>query len=266
MAVLYLIVLLVVVFVAAHLALRPGRAAKPFIISHRGAKGLAPENTLMAVQEAVRRNVAWTEIDIRRAADGVLVVMHDASLRRTTGRDAAVEALTSAEIARLVVRTGPGVTPPAEDTVPLFDSILDCISTSPVTNLVVEVKDPERYPGIAAQIVEALRRAGVEDRVVVGSFDHAWLPEFHAAAPHIPAVPIADWWTRVPSEPPCTMVDYDWLRVIFEPGFVRRRHARGKQVLVWTVDHAWQMRLMLFLGVDGLTTNRPDVGQEVLGR
>ena len=265
MTFLAVIVLLAVGFVAAHLALRPGRAARPFIVSHRGAKGLAPENTLMAVREAIRRGVAYTEIDIRRTADGVLVVMHDASLRRTTGRDAPVEALTSAEIATLVIRTGPGVTPPAEDTVPLFDSILEAIAASQVTRLVVEVKDPARYPGIAAQIVAALDRAGARSKVVVGSFDHAWLPEFHAAAPDVSAFPIADWWTRVPDAPPTQMVDYDWLRVLLDPAFVRRMRAQGRQVIVWTVDRPWQMRLLWWLGVDGLTTNRPDIAQRVLG-
>ena len=134
MVILESLALLAILFVAAHLVLRPGRSARPFIVSHRGAKGLAPENTLMAVQEAVRRGVACAEIDIRRAADGVLVVMHDANLKRTTGRDAPVESLTSAEIAQLVVRTEPGVVPPAGDTVPLFDTILDCIASSQATS------------------------------------------------------------------------------------------------------------------------------------
>lgn len=264
MIVIEIVALAAAIFVAAHLLLRPKPSAQPFIISHRGARGLAPENTLMAAQEAVRQGAAYTEIDIRRAADGVLVVMHDTSLLRTTGRAAAVEELTSAEITRLIVRTDPGITPPAEDTVPLFETILECIAVSPI-RLVLEVKDPSRYPGIAGQIVEALKRTGTLDKVVVGSFEHAWLPEFQAAAPGVPPVPIADWWTRVPASPPVSMVDYDWLRVVLDPTFVRRMRAQGRTVLVWTVDSPFVMRLMLALGVDGLTTNRPDLGRKALG-
>lgn len=264
MVVLYLIVLLALVFVAAHVILRPGRPARSFIISHRGAKGLAPENTLMGVQEAVRRGVAWTEIDIRRATDGALFVLHDDNLTRTTGRDAVADQLPSAEITALVVHTEPDVSPPAEDHVPLFETILECIAASPVTKLVVEVKDPARYPGIAPQIVEALRRTGTEDKVQVGSFDHAWLREFQPHAPQVPILPISAWGFKDPVSQQAAMADVYWVRPALDPTFVRRMHGQGKQVLVWTVDSPALMRLLLWMGVDGITTNRPDIGQEVI--
>lgn len=263
MPILYALVLLVALFLAAHLILRPRPSAHPFTISHRGAWGLAPENTLMAVKEAVKQRAAYTEIDIRRAADGVLVVMHDLSLARTTGHAARVDDLTSAEIMALKVKTGPGISP-AEDNVPSFDTILEFVAANPI-RLLVEVKDPGRYPGIAGQIVDTLRRTGTLDKVAVGSFEHAWLPELKAAAPDVPLTPIADWYTAIPSTPPTGYVDVDWLRVVLDPTFVRRMRAQGRQVWVWTVDTTFVMRLMLWLGVDGITTNRPDLCREVLG-
>jgi glycerophosphoryl diester phosphodiesterase len=259
----YILAIVIFLFVAAHLILRPRPSANPFTISHRGAKGLAPENTLLAVREAVSRRAAYTEIDIRRAADGALVVMHDLSLRRTTGHPANVDDLTSAEIAQLTVRTERGI-PPAEDTVPLFETVLDYVAAQAVT-LVVEVKDPVRYPEIARQVADMVRSRGLEHKVLVGSFDHAWLHDFHAAAPDVPLTPIADWWTRIPAQPPMRYVDVDWLRVVLDPTFVRRMRRQGRQVLVWTVDTTFVMRLMLWLGVDGITTNRPDLAREVLG-
>ena len=60
------------------------------------------------------------------------------------------------------------------------------------------------------------------------------------------------------------VVDYDWLRVILDPTFVRRMRDQGRSVWVWTVDSAWLMELMLWLGVNGITTNRPDLILETL--
>lgn len=263
MIVIYAAGALVLAWALAHLIVRPGRSESPFIVSHRGARNLAPENTLRGLREAIAQRAEYTEIDIRRAADGVLVVMHDSSLRRTTGNPATVEALTSTEITRLVVRTLPGVQPPLEDTVPTFDAVLDLIASNPI-RLVIEVKDPSHYPGIAAHVAEALQRTGTAGKVLIGSFDHAWLPEMASAAPGVPLAPIADWWTRVPAAPPAACVDYDWLRVVLDPFFVRRMRRQGSQVVVWTVDTPRLMRLMLWLGVDGITTNRPDLCRAVI--
>lgn len=261
---LYLLGLIFLTFVVLHLLMRP-RGPHPFTIAHRGGAKLAPENTLRAIRTGIETGASHVEIDIRRAADGVLVVIHDRDLSRVTGQAGIVDEMTSNDIVRYKVAAGlkPAATGDGEDYIPTLEAVLNFIAGKSVT-LVIEVKDPARYPGIETQIIEALDKTGTRARVMVGSFDHAWLPVFHAAAPDVPIVPIADWWTRLPAGAWIKQVDVDWRRVILDPTFVGRMRAQGRRVLVWTVDSPALMRLLIWLGAEGVTTNRPDLAQGIV--
>src|SRR5262249_5510589 len=70
----------------------------PKVIGHRGAMAYAPENTLASFREARRRGATWVEIDVKLTVDGVPIVMHDASLKRTTGVDRLVAKTPHAEL------------------------------------------------------------------------------------------------------------------------------------------------------------------------
>lgn len=76
-------------------------AARPLVVAHRGASADAPENTLAAFELAGRQGADGIEFDVRLAADGVPVCIHDETLRRTASLDTAVSSLTSLELARL---------------------------------------------------------------------------------------------------------------------------------------------------------------------
>jgi len=261
----YLPVALILAFVLFHVLMRPS-ASHPFTIAHRGGAKLAPENTLRAIRTGIETGASHIEIDVRRAVDGVLVVIHDRELSRVTGHTGIIDEMNSMDIVKhQVVGAGfnPAPTGDTEDNVPTLEAVLNFVAGKPVT-LVIEVKDPARYPGIEAQIVESLNKTKTRNQVIVGSFDHAWLALFHAAAPDVPIVPIADWRARMPSGVAIKQVDVDWRRVILDPTFVRRMRGRGRQVWVWTVDHPALMRLLMWLGVEGITTNRPDVMQKIV--
>src|SRR5258708_21647552 len=85
----------------------------PKVIGHRGAMAYAPENTLASFREARRRGATWVEIDVKLTADGVPIVMHDASLKRTMGVD------------RLVAQTAAADLPAA---VPTFEAAIACFA------------------------------------------------------------------------------------------------------------------------------------------
>ncbi len=63
-----------------------------------------------------------------------------------------------------------------------------------------------------------------------------------------------------------TIVDVRWISIIIDPTLVRRVHDKGCEVVVWTVNDPWLMKLMLWLGVDGITTDRPDLWAKVTGK
>jgi glycerophosphoryl diester phosphodiesterase len=235
------------------------------VISHRGAAGLAPENTLAALREAINQGVGLVEVDVHRTADGVLVLMHDETVDRTTDGTGAVRGLTWDEISKL--DAGSHFSPKfAGESVPSLDSALELIAEWPVT-LVLEVKNPHLYPGIEQQILEAVKRFDASDRVIVMSFDHGWLERFkeNKLASDI-TIGLISWL-------PCNMaqiastrvVSVYWPSVLLPPTSVRRIHNQGYQVWVWTVNDTRLMRLLVWLGVDGIITDRPDRWPEGIG-
>lgn len=233
------------------------RRFQPYIIAHRGGAALAPENTLAAIREGLRLGAQAVEVDVRRTADGELVLMHDERVGRTTDGTGVVGELTWDEISQL--DAGSHFSPRfAGEPVPTLDAALAVIVEHGAT-LMLEVKYGPRYPGIERQIAETIERHHAQERVVVISFDHDWLADFHRAAPDVAVGPL---WFRPGADPriPNTqLVSVQWASVFLRPGFVRRTHRQGYQALVWTVDDARLMRLLLWLGVDGIVTNRPDL-------
>ncbi|MBX3055666.1 MAG: glycerophosphodiester phosphodiesterase [Anaerolineae bacterium] len=239
-----------------HLLLREkGRASKPAIIAHRGAAGLAPENTLAAIRVGLAHQAPYIEIDVQRSADGMLVVIHDETIDRTSNGRGPVRELSWAELRRL--DAGSYFDPHfAGETIPTLSDVLLLLQDKPAT-LVIEIKDPHFYPDISQQILALLAQHQMQERVVVISFDHAALETFHRLAPGIPiGLAVTKPWPIPPIAPGQT-VDVFWPGVLLDPTFVYRMHRRGYTVWVWTVNAPALMRLLAWLGVDGLTTDHP---------
>lgn len=245
-----------VLWLGAHLLLRLGSRSSPIAISHRGAAGLAPENTLVSIRRAVEVGARWIEIDVQRSADGVLVVMHDARVDRTTDGAGAIAGMTWEQIHRLDAGSS-FASGFAGEPVPSLDGVLEALAGWPGT-LVLEGKDPDRYPGIERDLVETLDRFGVTDRVIVVSFDHGWLSRFHRLAPEVPIGRLGLWMSPGLAEPRADFIGVYWLSVILDPTLLARAHARGEDVWVWTVNDPRLMSLLRWLGVDGITTDHPE--------
>lgn len=233
------------------------------MISHRGAAGLAPENTLASIREAITQGAQFIEVDVQRSADGVLVLMHDQTVNRTTDARGAIRELTWDEISKL--DAGSSFSPEfAGEPVPSLDSMLELIRDSPV-NLVLEAKNPGLYPGIEQQIAETIQRFDTNDHVIVVSLDHGWLERFYELASDISIGYLWVWPCNTPQIPTAQTVVVHWVSVILDPTLVRRMHRQGYQVWVWTVNNVRLMRLLIWLGVDGITTDHPEVWPEVVG-
>jgi glycerophosphoryl diester phosphodiesterase len=242
--------LLLALWIGAHLLLRTPPRRPPYGISHRGAAAFAPENTLAGIREAIARGASHVEIDVQRTADGALVVLHDERVDRTTDGHGAVGELTLAELRALDAGKG--------ERIPTLDEVLDLVAAAPI-ELVLEAKHPARYPGIDAQIAAALGRTDLEGRVLVISFDRRWLRRFHQVAPGIDLGDLYVWKGPWEGERVARLVGVFWGSVLADPTLIWRAHRRGYEVGAWTIDRAWCMRLLLWLGVDAVTTNRPDL-------
>ena len=246
------------------------------IAAHRGGGALWPENSLLAFQSAIALGSDLIELDVHQSRDGVIIVIHDATVDRTTDGTGAVGSLTSAELRRLRLR-GPGGTSSAEH-VPTLDEVLAAAAPSHA-GLLIEVKEPapgDRYDGIEERVLAAVAAAGLQARVTIMAFDPRTIVRVRELAPHMRTSFLIEPFTveRARVRPEATI---DWARaagatdVGLEQTLVDERvvaAARSASVLlgVWTVNDDTAMRRMLALGVDILTTDRPDLARRLVPR
>ncbi len=250
------LVIVLALWIGLHIAFRDQPIIGPYLVAHRGAAGLAPENTLAAVRLGLDHGAECVEIDIQQTKDGKLIVLHDAAVDRTTNGQGAAADLTWNTISRLDAGSWFGKAF-AGESVPLLDQVLELIAPTEAT-LVIEVKEPERSPGITGNLIDSLRRFNAVQRVMVISLNHEWLSEFNHLAPDVATGMIFSWPRSKEAGHETVLFDYRWTSVLIAPALVRRVHRQGRQIGVWTVDHVWQMKLMRWLGVDAVTSNRPD--------
>jgi glycerophosphoryl diester phosphodiesterase len=243
-------------------------AARP-VIAHRGASAYAPENTLPAFELAASQGADAFELDVRLTRDGAPVVIHDATLDRTTGVSGPVRGRTLAELRS--ADAGRGFTPDGGRTFPFRDqdvripTLAEVLWAFPAMPVLIEVKEPE--------VQEAVRRVLTEEdaveRCVVAS-EHVGAIELFrqapfacgAAAPEISALYRAVMLRRGPSACRYRLlsVPLRWHGLpVPTRGFVAAARRLGCPVHVWTVNHEGTARRLWRRGVAGIVTNVPDV-------
>ena len=238
------------------------------VIAHRGASGEAPENTLAAFELAVRQRADAFELDVRLTADGVPVVMHDATLDRTTDRAGPVGALPLAEVRRADAgarfTADRGRTFPCRGTGVRIPTLADVLQSFPAMPVLVEVKEP----GVQEAVRRVLVEEGAVERCVLASEHEAALTLFReppfacgASGPEIAALYRAVLFRR-----PLPVVRYRLLSVperyrglpVPTRRFVAAARRLGCPVHVWTVNDAATARLLWGRGVAGMVTNLPE--------
>lgn len=228
----------------------------PIAFAHRGGASDAPENTMPAFEYAVDLGYRYVETDVQVTSDGVLVAFHDNDLSRTCGRAARISELPWREVKTALVR--------GEAPIPLLE---DLLGSWPELRVNIDCKTNAAIDAL----VSAIRRTSSIDRVCIGAFNDARLAKLRAELgvglctslgpvgvatlrfgrprklnAHAAQVPV--------KQGPVTVTDHR---------FVRKAHALGLHVHVWTIDDPAEMRRLLDLGVDGIMTDRPAVLRQV---
>lgn len=245
--------------------------ARP-VIAHRGASGLAPENTLAAFELAERQGADAFELDVRITLDGAPVVVHDHSLDRTTDRTGLVRAHTLAELRS--ADAGARFTPDRGRTFPFRGSGLqiptlgEVLWTFPRMPVLVEVKEPEAQAAVRRVLMEE----GAVERCIPASELTAALDVFREApfARAASANEISELYWAVMWRRRVAAVGYRVLSVpvryrgmpVATRTFVARARALGCPVHVWTVNHAATARRLWRRGVAGVLTNLPGLMRE----
>ncbi len=224
-------------------------------VSHRGAAGLAPENTLAAVRAGVSAGAPFIEIDIRLTSDGVPVLMHDGSLDRTTDGTGRVGE-RDWEYVRNLDAGGYFSDEFKGETVPHLGAALEYMKGTSST-LVIEVKDPGGSPGTAGTLAEYLRRYGMEKRVVIISFDAGWVEEFAKLMPGVALGALYVYPLGVPPSDRVKYVSVFWPAYVLDPSLAWRLGRAGYSVWAWNIYNPYIARFLAWKGVDGIVLDRP---------
>ena len=226
-----------------------------YLVSHRGAAGIAPENTLSAVKAGVSAGAPFIEIDIRLTSDGVPVLMHDRSLDRTTDGTGRVNEHTW-EYVRNLDAGGHYSDKFKIEPVPDLGAALEYMKGTRST-LVIEVKSPGDYPGMGDVLAGYLRKYGMEERVVVISFDTGWVEEFGKLMPGPALGALYVYPFDVPPSDRVKYVSVFWPAYVLDPTLAWRLGRAGYTVWAWNIDNPYIARFLAWKGVDGIVLDRP---------
>lgn len=245
-----------------HVVLRSTAITEPIIVAHRGGAGLAPENTLAAVNASISRGESYIEVDVRRTSDNVLVLFHDSTIDRLTDRTGKIsdwdwKDLSTIDVGSHFDTEYSGVS------IPTLAQAIEAIEGNNVT-LLLEVKNPNNYPDIGKQINEILEISESTEKVVVVSFDHEWLEKFQEVAPTTRTGSICLWKGSFLQSSKSNIDIVFWAAIIADPTLIKRGHDSGFEVIAWTVNNPLLMKILLWLGVDGIVSDYPDRGMQIL--
>ncbi|MEW1656421.1 MULTISPECIES: glycerophosphodiester phosphodiesterase family protein [unclassified Streptomyces] len=254
----------------------------PLVVGHRGAAAYAPENTLASVDAAHRRGITWVENDVQRTKDGELVVLHDTSLARTTNVKKVfpnrsswnVGDFTLREIEKLDAGSWFGAKFKGER-VPTLEEYLDEVEHNG-QKLLMELKNPELYPGIERQALRELWHDGwldsphLKSRLIIQSFNADAIKKVHRMNPAVttgflgsPSVADLPAYAAYCDQinPPHTAVAPRYVRAVHA---LKGPHRKRLALYTWTVDDPKAAVDAADLGVDGVISNKPDVVRKAL--
>ena len=236
----------------------------PLIIGHRGASAVAPENTMAAFREAIAVGADGIEFDVRLTRDGVPVVIHDSTLRRTGGLNQRVADLSWQELSKIDVGAwfAPGSF--AGETVPSLAQLFDLFQTNNLS-LYLEMKcdSPAEYRPLAEACCRMIDERSLKERVVVECFQ---LPALEVVKEIDPDIKTAALFDRV-------FIDQSIVARAKEigamavalhhrlarQGLVGKSKQAGLHVAVWTVDDPIWIDRARAIGIDAVITNNPEL-------
>lgn len=233
---------------------------KIIVTAHRGASGLAPENTLAAFQKAIEFGADYSELDVTMTKDGEIILLHDDTLERTTNDSGNVWDHTFEELRQLDAGSwfGPEF---AREKLPTLDEVIDLVDGKMKLNIEIKVSGHE--PGIAEKVVETVRDKGFTKQCIITSFDRATVERVMEIAPEITVGFIfseEQSFDVFKAKWPILSVKHK----LVDEDFMEKAKASGRQVHVWTVNEEKDMRRFVALGVDGIITNFPNRLVQVL--
>jgi glycerophosphoryl diester phosphodiesterase len=253
--------------------LRPASRRPVLVIAHRGGAALRPENTLYAFEHARDLGVDVLEMDVQVTADGVLVVLHDSTLNRTTDGSGPVNKLNLAELKKLdaAFRFSPdgGRSFPLRGRGINVPTLQEVFKALPGMRFNIEPK--QARPSLVKPLCRMIRESGLQRKVMIGSFSAEVMADFRAECPEVAtsASPVevgallkmstagADQQVAIVAKA-LQVPEAIGGRPVVTRELIEAAHARKLEVHAWTINDEESMKRLIELGVDGIMTDYPD--------
>lgn len=244
------------------------------VIAHRGGSKLRPENTAAAFAHAEALGADALECDVHLSRDREVVVIHDATLERTTDARGRVSAFSADELARVdaSARFAPPAGAPAERVPGGVPRLADLLARHPLP-FVIEIKGDSTET--AVRVVDVIREAGAMDRVIVGGFNRAVLETVRRLLPEVPTSASSPEATSAvrralvrmpPRRPEFALFQVPYRlrgKRMFGRGFVATARRAQMPVQAWIIDDPEDMARLVGWGVTGLISDRPDLALDI---
>jgi glycerophosphoryl diester phosphodiesterase len=242
---------------------RLARTGRPWVVAHRGWSARFPENTLAAFDAAVAAGADVLELDVRLSRDRVPVVIHDATLERTTNATGRVADHSAGELAEL--DAGGWFAPRfAGEPVPTLAQVFARYAGRVAIDVEVKAEafeEPAPEDAIERQVAALARRHGMAGSVLVSSFEHRLVARLATGG----AAVAAGWLHDGPADESACAGLHATERALaciapaehLAPEDVERHAAAGMRLVAFTVDDATDLRRLLDWGVGGIVTNDP---------
>ena len=256
------------------------------ILAHQGGDGEFPSNTMYAFEQAVAISVDVLEMDIHSSADDVLVVIHDATVERTTDGTGRVNEMSLAELQSLdagynwptlnghdLLDSGEFPYRGQGHTIPALEEVFMAFPDMPMS---IEIK--QESPSIAGILCDLIREYDREDLTIVPSFSPVAMQEFRTACPEVATAGVQSEVTVFfafstaglgaawqPSTESFMIPEYQGDLQIISQRFVNQLAGRNVALYPWTINSEEQIQRMIDYGVDGIITDYPSLAMEIRG-
>ena len=235
----------------------------PTVMAHRGLSADAPENTLYAFSDAISVGADFIELDVQQTRDGVLVVMHDSNLKRTTGVNKDIWDVDYADIQNL--DAGSWFDPAyANARIPTLEETLQFVDKRAKLN--IEIKPTKHGSDTLEQdVAELITRYQYTDACYVTSFSYGSLKKVKEAnleirTGYLMSVAYGQFYSLKYADA------FSLNKVFVTSQVVNAAHQQGKQIFAWTVNSMSEVRSLCNLHVDSIITDDPVMVQNVISR
>ena len=223
-------------------------------MGHRGAAGLAPENTIAAIVEGLAAKADWIEFDVRRTQDGHIVLVHDRTTRRVATKRLSVHKAAVSELQALEMKRGGAI--------PTLEEAVNIIGRKAKIN--IEIKSPDCVPQVVELVQKYIKDGYPASHFLVSSFSPAVLRAAYQLDKKIPYSLLQIWPVR-----------FRWLRSVklsavgfyhiaaLTPFIVALAKRKGLYTYAYTVNSVEEAKQLRRLGLDGIVTNFPNKFDEI---